>query len=118
MPNAYVLLNNNGALTEVTPGGSPVLIYTVPAIEAAIVKHIRVVNTDVVTDRTFQLWHNEAAAPAANLDEDVIVPVVTLDAGGWGEFEGTINMEAGDTMYVEADIANVITIYMYGLEIS
>ena len=46
-----------------------------------------------------------------------ILPEVTLLAGGFGEFDGTITMDAADIIGGDAEQASEITITIYGDEI-
>lgn len=90
------------------------LLYTCTApVTETIIKHIRLVSTDA-GDRTVRIWHTDAVVPA---DNNIILPAATIDAGGWGEFEGTILMEPGDRLYADCDQPTAVTITVYGLEI-
>ena len=78
-----------------------------------IVRHMRIVNTNATTDRTVTLWHTGTTAA------DMILPPVTIDGGGWGEFEGTIIMEAGQTLYGRCtELAAEVTVTLYGMEVT
>ena len=90
------------------------LIYTVPALTEAIVKHIKAVSTDA-GDKWVKLWHTDGAAP---VDANLILPQTDISAGGMGEWEGTLLMEAGDRLYAEAETATSISLTVYGLELS
>jgi hypothetical protein len=94
---------------------STTTIVTVPASTEAIVKHIRVIN-NAAGDATVKLWHDTAGVGALNIT--MILPDVTLGAGEWGEFDGTILMEAGDILIGQSDTANAITAVVYGDEVT
>ena len=106
MPDTYKKLN------QVQPGTSAGTIYTVPSATQTIVKHIRIVNNDT-TARTVKLWHDGTA------DLNVILPTTSIRAGGWAEFDGTITMDAADTLAAQSSsTTSKVTITIYGLEIS
>lgn len=86
-------------------------LYTVPSATQTIVKAIRIVNTDA-SARTAKLWHDGTG------DANVILPTCEIKAGGWGEFDGVITLEAADTLSGEASVASKLTVTIYGLEIS
>ena len=92
-------------------GSSAGTLYTVPSSTQTIVKSIRVVNTDS-SARTAKLWHDGTA------DANVILPACSISAGGWGEFDGVITLEAADTLSGQASVASKVTVTIYGLEIS
>lgn len=93
------------------PGTGATTLYTVPALTATIIKHIRIVNP-TATDRTIKLWHGGV------VDANVILPTVTVLAGGWGEFDGTIVMAAAETLSGIASAATALTVSVYGDEVS
>jgi hypothetical protein len=83
-------------------------LYTAPANTSVIIKHIRVVNNNPTINRAVTLWHSGS----------LILPAATFDAGGWGEFEGTIILNAGETFSGRVDSGADVTISVYGLEVS
>jgi len=87
------------------------ILYTVPAGESVILKHIRLVN-NTVTNRTARLWHDGAT------DAFIILPPVRILAGGWGEFDGAMLLEAADTIQGRGEVASAITYTIYGLRLS
>lgn len=97
-------------LAQVQPGTTPTTLYTVPASKVAEIVHIRVVNPTGAS-HTIKLWHDGSA------DVNLILPTVTIDAGGWGEFDGRILMETGDTLVAQADAASAVTATVYGFEL-
>lgn len=94
---------------------TPTLVYQVPAsgVDWVILKHMRVVSTDA-SYRYFTLWHTPGVSPT---DAHLIQPSTRIDDGGWGEWEGTINLQPGDRIYAQADIANSLTLSLYGAEV-
>lgn len=92
-------------------GTSVAALYTVPGSTSAIVKKIVLVNNDT-----------EALTVELNHDGDTeatrILPPISIDAGGWAEFDGSICMEAADTLQGKGEQATEITYTVYGLEIS
>ena len=92
-------------------GTSSGTLYTVPSSTTAIIKYISLTN-NTGTARTAQLFHDGTAATNS------ILPAVSIVAGGWAEFEGTIIMEAADTLAGDAEAATAISYTVYGLEIT
>jgi hypothetical protein len=90
-------------------------VYTVPGVgvDWVILKHMRVVSTDL-SFRYLTLWHTNGGAPT---DADKIQPATRVDDEGWGEWEGTINLQPGDKIYAMADVANALTLSLYGAEV-
>ena len=86
-------------------------IYTVPSGTSTIIKHIRLVNTDS-SARTARLYHD------GTTDATTILPAASIEAGGWAEFEGTIVMEAADTLAGLGSVASQVTYTIYGLELT
>lgn len=105
------MANTYKKLAQVQAPNSVGAIYTVPASTQTIIKHIRVVNTSGGAV-TIKLWHD------GTTDSNTILPAVSIAAGEWAEFDGTILMEASDTLQAEASAATSITLTIYGLEIS
>ena len=68
-------------------------LLTVAANTTVIIKSMRAVNT-TGTAATLKLFHDGTAAV------NMILPFVTIAANGWAEFDGTIIMEAADTLIV------------------
>jgi hypothetical protein len=98
-------------LAQVQIPDSATTLYTVPTGMDTIVKHIRIVNPTGVA-ATVKLWHDGTA------DVNVILPTVSIDAGGWAEFDGAIEMEPGDTMSGIGGTNLALTITIYGMEIN
>lgn len=93
------------------PSTSSGVIYTVPSGTQTIVKSIKVVNTSA-SATTIKIWHGGSA------NSNAILPAVSIDAGGFAEFDGTITMAAADTLTAQAGAATAITLTVYGLEIT
>lgn len=87
------------------------VLYTVPAATSAIIKKMIIVNNDT-EDLTAEFYHD------GTTEATRILPPISIDAGGWAEFEGTICMEASDTLQGKGEQATEITYTIYGLEIS
>jgi hypothetical protein len=126
MPEDYKQLQQ----TVLTAGANPVAVSPVGAGtpgnfgEGTIIKHMRFVNKAAApNDTTLKLWHtaNGDTAPATPSSEtqQVIVPAVQIDAGGWAEFEGAgILLMPGDQLYGSAGAGADITVTVYGLELT
>lgn len=95
-------------LTTSTLPTAMTVLYTAPANSSVIIKHIRIVNGNATINRAVSLRHGTAT----------ILPAATIDAGGWGEFEGTIILNAGDTLSGQVDTGADVTITVYGMEVS
>jgi hypothetical protein len=84
-------------------------LITVPAGHIHTIKKIRIVNTDAVNSKTFQLFINGAAAGNA------ITPVLTVDAGGFAESDETVVLVATDTLQITTS-ATGLTTSVHGLD--
>lgn len=86
-------------------------LYTAPAATAAIVKAIRVVNTDTVS-HSFTLYQGGTAAANQITGSFAIGPGETfIDTG-------PLFLAAGDTIAGKADTASVMTCTLGGIEVS
>ena len=84
---------------------------TVDSNTTVIIKSMRAVNT-TGTAATLKLFHDGTAAV------NLILPFVTIAANGWGEFEGSIIMEAADTLVGISGTDAAINLTVYGLELT
>lgn len=91
-------------------------VYTVPSGTQAIVKTMRVVNTNTAA-ATVSMWHLPSGTSTTS-NSTAILPSTSIDAGGFAEFEGTMTMETGSKIAALAGTATSITLTIYGLEIS
>lgn len=87
------------------------VIYTVPSGTQAIIKSMRIVNTSA-SETTIKLWNGGSS------NANVVLPPVTIDAGGFAEFDGTLTMTSGDTLVAQAGANTALTMTIYGLEIT
>lgn len=108
MSETYKMLNQSTLTTTAAA------IVTVAATHTVFVKHIRVVNNDTTINRNITIW--QAGTGVSN----IILPLVPVDAGGWAEFEGTIILNSGTTLYASAGAGDGGELVMttYGLEVS
>ena len=88
-------------------------LYACPANTTAIVRHIRLVNTDSAIHSVTMHHIDSGVTPSGATN---ILNAVNLAAGGWAEFDGAILMEASDTIAGEASAGSAITCTIYGLE--
>lgn len=99
-------------LAQVQPTATAATIYTAPAATSAIVKIIRVVNTDQSASHNFRLYQGGTALTNA---------ISNLIALGPNEEHvddvGTV-VGAGDTIAAVADAPSVVTITLLGDEIT
>ena len=90
-------------------------LYACPANTTTIVRHIRLVNTDSAI-HSVTLHHIDSGVTPSGATN--ILNAVNLAAGGWAEFDGTIIMEAADTLIGISGTQNVINLTVYGLELT
>lgn len=92
-------------IAQVTVSNVESLVYTVPATKQIEVTHIRAVNAFAGVTK-FRMEH----------DTVEILPFADIVQGGWGEWDGQMFLEAGDTIHAEANQVNGIKLTIYGLE--
>lgn len=113
------------AQTSLTTISEVVEIYTAPSSTETIIKHIRVVNRSPAA-AAVQMWHKNGPLSGVPSTDSayLILPKADIADGGWAEFEGTIILNADDSLYAsveEPSIGNTgsdITIVVYGLEMA
>lgn len=93
------------------PGTGAAAVYTVPGATSAIVKHVKAVNVSAVPV-TIKLFES------GTVDANCIVPAITLGAGEFLEWDGTITLAAADTLAAQASAAASITLTINGIELS
>ena len=86
-------------------------LLTVASNTTVIIRSMSAVNT-TGTAATLKLFHDGTAAV------NMILPFVTIEGNGWAEFDGTIIMEAGDTLIGISGTDEVINLTVYGLELT
>lgn len=84
-------------------------VFTGTAAHTYTIKKIRVVNTDTVNSKTFQLFINGSAAANAE------TPVLTVDAGGFAESDDFMVLSGTDTLQITTS-ATGLTITVFGLD--
>lgn len=97
------------AQQELTGGNDT--LYTVPADTEAIIKCIRVVD-NAGNGASVKIWQGGTG------DDNLILPEVSLPAGGWGDCDDVLTLAAGNTIVATSDAASEVTVSIYGLEIS
>ena len=90
-------------------------LYDVPSSTEGIVKAINISN-NTGTAREVTLYHCDNGDTPDN--EQVILPGVSIVAGGFAEWEGTLTMAALTELHGFAAAAGVITYTIWGMEIS
>ncbi len=118
MTDTFKLISQN----ELTAGANATLLATGASgtdPDGTIVRHMRVVNNSGANG-FFKMWHTQGNVPTTigTFSDDVIVPRVQVDAGGWAEFEGTIILNDGEFLYGIADAGADLTFSVYGLEMT
>ena len=95
--------------------GGTLKFYDVPSSTEAIIKSINISN-NTGTAREVTLYSPDNGATAS--DADLILPGVSIVAGGFAEWEGTQTMAATTEIHGFAAAANVISYTIWGIEIS
>ena len=107
--------DNFKILNQVQLAGTATTVYgAVPANHETIVKSMHVVNnhSSAVTINLFI-----ADGATTTTEATTILPPVSMAAGSFAIFEGTITMEAGDYLRGIAGSATEITVTVFGDEI-
>jgi hypothetical protein len=84
-------------------------LFTGTAAHTYSIKSIRIVNTDASNAKTITLGIGGVAAG------NQILPAITIDAGGWAEWDGLISMSGTETLQANAS-ATGLTITVSGLD--
>lgn len=105
MPESYKRIYQGQLTTPATP------VYIVPTATQSIIKHMRIVNLDTVP-RWVKMWQGGTA------DANIILPQVSIPAGGWMEFDGVITMEATSQLSAQVEIIGKITLTVEGVEVT
>jgi len=87
----------------------------VPSSTQAIIKTINISN-NTATAREVTLHHTANSGSLANTN--LILPGVSIQAGGWAEYDGTICMAATTELHGFAAVADVISYTIWGVEIT
>ena len=98
-------------LVQTLVNNSNETLLTVAANTTVIIRSMRAVNTSGTT-ATLKLFHDGTAAG------NMILPFVNIQGNGWAEFDGTIIMEAADTLTGISGTQDVINLTIYGLELT
>jgi hypothetical protein len=105
MAESYGVLDQRQAATSAT------LHYTAPTGKATIVKSIACVNTHATLTSTIRLYIGGSVAA------NQWTPTMTLAPGESQVFDGTLTLDAGKTLYVQASIAAAVTVTISGVEL-
>lgn len=84
-------------------------IFTGVANHVYTIKKVKIVNTDAVNTKTFQLFIGGSAAANA------ITPVYTIDAGGYAESDEFLVLTGAETLQITTS-ATGLTVSVYGLD--
>jgi len=96
------------------PITTPGLVYSPASGKTAIIRRIVITNPSGA-DATVRLYHINSGG--TNNDASTILPPATVVAGGWAE-GGEMVMDALDELNAVSGTNNVLTITVYGMEIS
>ena len=113
MPSDNFKLLAQDQCDSLTAGATTNARFTVDTSHEAIVKSIHVVNTHT-SAAWFKVYHSTGTTYD---DTTAITPELTIPAGGLAVFDGTITMDAADTLGFDVSIVDKITISVYGDEI-
>jgi len=97
------------------PVTTPASVYAPAAATTAIIKGMKITNPSGAA-ATVRLYHHNSGGAAS--DATTILPAVSIPAGGWAEFDGVMVMDALDDLKCVSDTNNVLTITVYGMEIT
>ena len=95
---------------------SAIKLYDVPPSTEAIIKSMNLTNS-TGTAREATLYSTANGEDAADA-EQMILPGVSIVAGGWAEWEGTMTMAATTEIHGFAAAGSAITFTIWGIEIS
>jgi len=95
--------------------GGTTELFDVPAATQVIIKSINISN-NTGTARAVTLHHVTNGGSLA--DTNIILPGVSIQAGGWAEYDGTICMAATTEFHGFAAVADVISYTIWGVEIT
>ena len=91
------------------------VLYDCPSSTEAIIKSINICN-NTGADVTISVHHTDNTAALAN--SNMLIPSVTVKAGGWMEFDGTMCMAATTELHAVASTDNVVSYTIWGVEIT
>ncbi len=91
-------------------------LHTSPSGTTTIVGHIRIVNNHSAAV-TFTL--SQGGISTAD-NAFILLPAMSIEAGGWAEFTGSLIMDAGDVLYglCNGSSSTVMSYNIYGLEVT
>lgn len=87
------------------------VLYTVPPTKSAIIKHMHIANP-TGADRSFTLWRDGSA------DSNLLYPGIPIKGGGWAEWDGSMALGAGESIFGKADVALALTLTIDGDEVT
>ena len=105
MAESYKRIYQGQLATPATP------VYITDTAEQAIIKHMRIVNLDTVP-RWVKMWQGGTG------DANIILPQVSIPAGGWMEFDGVLTMEPSSQLAAQAEVIGKITLTVEGVEVT
>ena len=95
--------------------GGTTKLYDVPSSTEAIIKSINISN-NTASAREVSLFAVDNAGSSS--DANLILPGVSLGAGSWAEWDGTMTLEATTEIHGYAAVTDVISYTIWGIEIS
>lgn len=98
-------MNTYKLLAQVKPGTTTTPIYAPGTSISAIIKNITITNPTGAA-HTVQLSQNS----------NVILPTVSIGAGEWAMFDGTLTITNPDSITGICDTANALIVSVYGVE--
>ena len=113
MPSDNFKLLAQARCASTTAGHADNAFLDVADSHEAIIKCITVVNTD-----TSARWFKGFVTQGTTYDDTTaITPQLTIPAGGMAVFEGTLTLDADDKLAWDVEVADKITISVFGDEI-
>ena len=104
-----------GLVQDNTGNQASTVLYDCPGSTEAIIKSINICN-NTGSNVTISVHHANNAAALTNTN--MIIPAVTVLAGGWMEFDGTMCMAATTELHAVASTDNVVSYTIWGVEIT
>jgi len=104
-----------GYLRDGTGNQASTVLYDCPGSTEAIIKSINICN-NTGSDVSLTVHHTDNTAARTN--ENMIIPTVTVKAGGWAEFDGTICVAATTELHGVGSTDNVVSFTIWGVEIT
>jgi hypothetical protein len=95
--------------------GGTTKLYDVPSSTEGIIKTINISNNTASAREVHLFAVGNGGSPA---DDNLILPGISLGAGCWADWDGTMTLEALTEIHGYAAVTDVISYTIWGIEIS